>query len=134
MTMLIVTGYIHLAVHDVGAFVDDMATFAPAACARDGCLFFAVAPEEAATGPMLVAERWRDQAALDAHLAAEDTVAFVSRWGGRMGSDLAKFDASNQQPLLAPETSSANGRFEAEGFRLQDHPLSTQRGTSSQFA
>ena len=103
--MLIVTGYVHLALPDVSAFIDEMTTFAQAARSRAGCLFFAVAPEDAGTGRILVAERWRDQAALDAHLAAEDTVAFVLRWGGRMRRQLATFDASNQRPLTASQTS-----------------------------
>ncbi|MCB8837247.1 putative quinol monooxygenase [Aurantimonas sp. VKM B-3413] len=99
--MLIVNGYIHLAPSDVGQFVADMATFARTTRARDGCLFYAVAPDDPSTGRMLVAERWRDQAALDAHLSAYDTIAFVERWQGRMRSGLAKFDAGNERVLTA---------------------------------
>ena len=100
-TMLIVTGYIHLAPPDVEEFVADMATFARTTRAREGCLFYAVAPDDPGSGRMLVVERWRDQAALDAHLAAGDTAAFVERWQGRMTSDLAKFDAGNERALTA---------------------------------
>ena len=100
--MLIVIGHIHIAAADVAAFLDEMATFGDAARARDGCLFFAVAPEYSAVGRLVVAERWRDQTALDAHLAADDTAAFVARWGSRIKSDVVKFDAANERELMAP--------------------------------
>ncbi|MEX6506444.1 putative quinol monooxygenase [Jiella sp. M17.18] len=99
--MLVVIGHIHIEATDVAVFLAEMATFGEAARAHDGCLFFAVAPEDFAAGRMLVAERWRDQAALDNHLAAEDTAAFVARWGSRMKSDVVKFDAANERGLLA---------------------------------
>ncbi|WP_102960349.1 putative quinol monooxygenase [Mangrovicella endophytica] len=99
--MLIVTGYIHVAPSDAAAFLSEMAAFAEAARARDGCLFFAVAPEDIGEGRMLVAERWRDQAALTAHLGAEETAAFVARWQARMRDDIAKFDAANARTLMA---------------------------------
>lgn len=100
--MLIVTGHIQIAPSDVLSFTSDMVTFGDAARARDGCLFFAVAPDDPRTGRILVVERWRDQAALDAHLAADETAAFVSRWQGRMGDELAKFDALNERAIMAP--------------------------------
>ena len=99
--MLIVTGYIRLAPSDVAAFTNDMAAFARAAQARDGCLFFAVAPEAGEPGRILVTERWHDQAALTAHLTAKDTMAFVSRWRHRMTGEVAKYDAFNQRALDA---------------------------------
>ena len=99
--MLIVNGYIHLAPADIAAFVEDIAVFGRTARARDGCLFYAVAPDDMATGRMLVVERWRDQTALDAHLAADETASFVARWQDRMTASLAKFDALNERALLA---------------------------------
>ena len=48
--MLIVTGYIHLAPSDVEEFVADMATFARTTRAGEGCLFYAVAPDDPGTG------------------------------------------------------------------------------------
>ena len=100
--MLIIVGHIYIEPADVAAFRAEMATFGEAARARYGCQFFAVALSDSAAGRMLVAERWRDQAALDAHLAAEETTAFVARWGSRIKSDVAKFDAANERGLMAP--------------------------------
>lgn len=100
--MLIVIGYVHVPPADAAAFVEDIAAFARVARARDGCLFFALAPDGPQEGRMLVAERWRDQATLDAHLSAEDTAAFRARWQARMRSDVAKFDAANERALLDP--------------------------------
>jgi quinol monooxygenase YgiN len=100
--MLIVTGTIHLSPADLTAFLGDMTTFSSAARAHDGCLFFAVAPGDLQAGRLLVIERWRDQAALSAHLAAPDTKAFVAQWQERMRADLTKFDATNPRALMAP--------------------------------
>ncbi|RIY03675.1 antibiotic biosynthesis monooxygenase [Aureimonas flava] len=102
--MLILIGHIDVAPGDVEAFAADMAVFAPRARARDGCLFFGVAAEDPGTGRMLVAERWRDQAALDAHRGAADTIAFVARWGDRMRGDLKQFDVLEPEPTMASET------------------------------
>jgi quinol monooxygenase YgiN len=49
---------------------------------------------------MLVAERWRDQQSLTAHIQRKETVAFVQKWSGRMQSDVLKYDASNERSLL----------------------------------
>jgi len=100
--MLIVTGYIHLSPADLTAFLGDMATFSSTTRARDGCLFFAVAPDDPQNGRLLVVEHWRDQAALTAHLAADDTKAFVESWQGRMRADLTKLDAANARALMTP--------------------------------
>nr|WP_280528892.1 putative quinol monooxygenase [Aureimonas jatrophae] len=98
---MIVIGYLRVAPADARAFLGDMAAFARETRARDGCLFFALAPDGEAEGRMLVMERWRDQAALSAHLAAEGTVAFLARWQSRMTGEVETFDAANQRPLPA---------------------------------
>ena len=99
--MLIVTGHVDVAPSDVEAFVGDVSQLAAAARARQGCLSYHVAVEDAAQGRVLVAERWRDQAALSDHLQAADTLAFLARWHSRSAGRVLKFDAANERPLEA---------------------------------
>lgn len=98
--MVIVLGYIHLAPSDVGAFVADVQAVAPHTRAEPGCLFYAVAVDDASAGRVLVAERWQDQASLAAHLAADGTSAFLTRWAGRMTGDVLRYDAASGRPLV----------------------------------
>lgn len=98
--MLIVTGYMHVEPIDVAEFSVDIEALAIIARQRDGNLSYDVAVDDPLTGRMLVAERWRDQAALTAHLHAPDTVAFVGRWQGRMRGNIVKYDAMNERALM----------------------------------
>lgn len=98
--MIIVMGYITLHPSDVPGFIADMQHFAATTKAEDGCLFFSATVEAAAAGRILVAERWRDQAALTAHLAAPATEAFVKIWAGKMKGEVLKFDAANERELM----------------------------------
>lgn len=99
--MLIVTGYVHLDPADVERFATDIEALIDITRARDGCLFYAVALDDPLAGRMLAVERWRDQAALAAHLAAPETIAFIERWQGRMSGDVLKYDAANGRPLAS---------------------------------
>lgn len=99
--MLIVTGYVRLDPSDIREFATDVEVFARVTRARDGYLFYAVALDDPLAGRMLVVERWRDEAALTAHLEAPETVAFVGRWRGRMQGDVLKYDAANERQLVS---------------------------------
>lgn len=101
--MLIVTGYLRLSPTDVPQFADDIGALIDITRSRDGCLFYATALDDPRIGSMLVVERWRDQAALTAHLAAPETVAFVARWQGRMSGEVLKYDAANERPLVSDD-------------------------------
>lgn len=96
--MPILTGYIHVVPASVDAFTADIEALAPVTRAREGCLLYAVVPDDPSAGRMLVIERWRDQAALSNRLRASGTVVFVERRKGRMVAVL-KYDASNERVL-----------------------------------
>ncbi len=98
--MLIVTGYVRLAPADVGQFVADVEALIALTRARDGCLSYAIVLDDPRAGRMLAVERWRDQEALTAHLAAPESIAFVERWQGRMSGEVLKYDAANERPLV----------------------------------
>lgn len=97
--MLIVTGTIAVMPSDFAEFISDLRGLAGATRQRDGNLSYDAGILDARAGQILVAERWEDQAALTAHLDADDTKAFVQRWQARMRNDVRKFDAANERAL-----------------------------------
>ncbi|TYC65082.1 antibiotic biosynthesis monooxygenase [Stappia sp. BW2] len=97
--MLIVTGYMYVDPSDLAEFTADLASLAVATRQRSGNLSYDAAVDDAKAGRLLIAERWADQAALTAHLEAEDTEAFIVKWRGRMQGEIRKYDASNERGL-----------------------------------
>jgi quinol monooxygenase YgiN len=97
--MLIVTGYMNVDPADLVEFTSELKSLAAATRQRVGNISYDATLDDSEAGRLLVAERWADQAALTAHLEAEDTVAFVNRWRGRMRGDIRKYDASNEREL-----------------------------------
>ena len=97
--MLIIMGYMHVDPADMAEFYADLKHLAMATRQRQGNISYDAALDDPEAGRLLIAERWVDQAALTAHLEAEDTLAFVNRWQGRMRGDIRKCDASNEREL-----------------------------------
>lgn len=64
---------------------------------EDGCLDYEFALDEKDTGTVLVYERWRDQAALETHLAAPATAELLGAWADKIKLRVSKFDASNER-------------------------------------
>lgn len=99
--MLIVTGTMHVEPSDLKHFHADLLVLAVTVRQRGGNLSYDAAVDDPQAVRLLIAERWPDQAAPTAHLEAEETVAFVQRWQGRMHGDIRKYDASNERDLMA---------------------------------
>lgn len=97
--MIILMGYVHLDPSDVKEFLADIEVIGPGTRAEKGCLFYAVALDDARIGRMVVAERWQDQASLTAHLEGPQTASF-QRWMNRIKIDVLRYDASNERPLM----------------------------------
>lgn len=97
--MLIVTGYVQVDAADLADFVADLNALAIATRQRVGNISYDAAVDDPHAGRLMIAERWADQAALMAHLAAEDTTEFIARWSGRSQGDIRKYDASNERNL-----------------------------------
>jgi len=98
--MLIVAGYVYVDPAVLARFISDLQVLALTARQRAGNIRYDVAVENPQKGRLLVSEYWTDQLALTAHLDANDTVAFIRRWRGRMQSNIRKFDASNERKLM----------------------------------
>jgi quinol monooxygenase YgiN len=99
--MLIVTGYMYVEPSLVAEFVQDLQVLAIATRQRYGNLSYDAAVDDPLAGRLLIAERWRDQAALTAHLNATDTTAFVGRWGHTTRGEILKYDALCERGLMA---------------------------------
>ncbi|WP_339761532.1 putative quinol monooxygenase [uncultured Hoeflea sp.] len=97
--MLIVIGYMHVDPADLAEFSVDLKSLAAATRQREGNISYDAVLDNPGDSRLLIAERWADQAALTAHLEAEDTLAFVNHWQGRMRGDIRKYDAANERNL-----------------------------------
>lgn len=95
--MIILMGYLHLNPSDVEEFAADVQAVASSTRAEEGCLFYAATMEKTRPGNMLVVERWQDQEALTAHFGRQETVTFLKKWGGRIKSNILKYDASDER-------------------------------------
>lgn len=67
--------------------------------AEDGCLFYHMAVEDEADCVILAAEGWRDQAALDAHLALPSIAEFMAEFGGKVSMNVLMHDVSASRPM-----------------------------------
>lgn len=88
-------GTIDVTPADRDAFLADARTLAQAVRAEPGCLFHSLAPDIAPDGPMVLAQRWQDQAALDRHMARASTLAFREKWLGQVTMDVAAYPVNS---------------------------------------
>lgn len=99
--MIIVLGHIEIAPADRDEFLQDIKEINPANKTGSGCLSYAITIADPEVARMQVAERWQDQQSLSAHLARQETLAFIDKWSGRMQGEVLKYDATNERPLMA---------------------------------
>jgi quinol monooxygenase YgiN len=99
--MLIVTGTLTVPSEELSRFVAEFGDLATVTRQRDGNLSYDTAVLDAAGGRLLVAERWRDEGALAAHLRASETSEFQSRWVLHLRGDVRVYDAANERSLPA---------------------------------
>lgn len=98
--MLIITGHMHVDPADLAPFIADLKKLATETRKRPGCISYDAAVDDPHAARLLISERWADQAALSAHLQAADTIAFISRWSGKMRGDIRKYDACNERDIM----------------------------------
>jgi quinol monooxygenase YgiN len=98
--MIIVLGHVHIDPADMLQFREDIAALDPSRRPASGCLLYRVVQDDAASGRLLVIERWRDQPALTAHLHSQATGDFIRKWSGRMRGDVLKYDTENGRGLM----------------------------------
>lgn len=68
--------------------------------AEEGCISYAIALDDPATGQFSVAERWRDEPALREHLETPHVKKFIDQCGPMIQSmDAQLYDALNARPV-----------------------------------
>jgi quinol monooxygenase YgiN len=79
--MIIVMGHAKLAAGEIDRLKDDMAVQIAATQAEDGCMLYCFARDVLDPDTLIISERWRDQAALDAHFQSPHMAVFNEVFG-----------------------------------------------------
>lgn len=74
--MIIVMGHAQLAPREIERLQDAITAQLAATNAEEGCLHYSFARDVTNPDRLIVSERWRDQAAIDAHFASSHMAAF----------------------------------------------------------
>ncbi len=99
--MLLIMGTIRLPAERLPEALIAMERMVRGSRAEDGCIAYAYAQDVFEPGLIHVSERWRDQAALDAHFASEHLLAWRAQ-GPSLGigeRNLAIYTVSDVRPL-----------------------------------
>jgi quinol monooxygenase YgiN len=99
--MIIVMGRITLVPGAIDRLQPDIAALLGATHAEDGCETYTYARDVLDPDTLRVAERWRDEAALVAHLSAPHVAAFgpVLRAAGVVSIDFKAFDTDGERAM-----------------------------------
>lgn len=95
--MIILAGHLKTSPDLVEELAAALASLVPATLLEDGCLNYHFAIDDKAAGTILVYERWRDQDALNTHLALPAIGAVLGGWADRIEIAVRKFDADNER-------------------------------------
>ncbi|HXQ17342.1 MAG TPA: putative quinol monooxygenase [Caulobacteraceae bacterium] len=98
---LIVAGTVRVPPASLDGLRPHMATMVAASQAEDGCLDYNYAEDVTEPGLIRVFERWRDQAALDAHFKTPQMASWRAAWPSFGVSDrrLFAYEVASERPL-----------------------------------
>jgi quinol monooxygenase YgiN len=98
---LIVAGTVRAPPEHLEGLRPHMAAMMAASQAEDGCFAYNYAEDVTEPGLIRVFERWRDQAALDAHFATDHMARWRAVWPSFGVSDrrLFAYEVSSERPL-----------------------------------
>ncbi len=101
--MIFVQGTMNMQPDCIPEFVADVAAMRDKVLAEDGCGFYSLVIEDAATGLVNVIEQWRDDDALLVHFTMPWIAAFFAKYSPKMlASTVQIFDiAGEARPLPA---------------------------------
>lgn len=97
--MLMIAGHIRTDPSAARELADDLRAGVARTLKEDGCLAYSFALDDEAAGSVLVLERWRDEAALSAHLEAPEIADLLGKWHGRLTLEVSKYDLSNERGM-----------------------------------
>jgi quinol monooxygenase YgiN len=100
--MIIVQGYAQLQPGEFDRLMPELQAMVAATNAEEGCLLYNFARDVADPDILRISERWRDQAALDAHFATPHMATFNQAIAGAKVLDISvhAYDATNQRVLV----------------------------------
>lgn len=100
--MIIVTGEARFGAGEIERLKDDFAANIAATRAEDGCLAYCYAVDIADPNLLHISERWRDEAAVDAHMTAPHMGPFMAALGAAKIEALSvkAYRASDWKTLL----------------------------------
>jgi quinol monooxygenase YgiN len=102
--MIIVAGHIEFDTAHIDAIKADIRELEAISRAEDGCLYYAMAFDDVETGHVTVLERWRDEAALVAHLRTTGLRAFQQNNLGRARRfSIKQYKVSDGRDIVVPE-------------------------------
>lgn len=99
--MILIVGTVRLPADATERARPAMAAMLTASRAEDGCLTYAYAQDVLDPGLIHVVERWRDRAALDAHLRTAHMADWRAVWSdlGIGDRDLAMYETDDGRPI-----------------------------------
>jgi quinol monooxygenase YgiN len=100
--MIIVQGHAKLGPGEFDRLIPEMQAMVAATNAEDGCLLYSFARDVADPDTLHISERWRDQAALDAHFATPHMAVFNQAIAGAtlLGMSVKAYHASGERVLM----------------------------------
>jgi quinol monooxygenase YgiN len=103
--MIIVMGKIRMGDGEIDRLSSDMAIQMAATQAEDGCEQYVFSRDVTDANVLMISERWRDEAALGAHMVSPHMAVFNGVIGGsKIESIIVKsYEGSNQKTLMGAE-------------------------------
>jgi quinol monooxygenase YgiN len=100
--MVIIQGVVRISAADRDKFLAAASVMIPATRAEGGCIAYSYAEDALEPGLVHIVERWKDQAAVDAHLKTPHMAAFTASVSGLSMRDLkvVAYDAVNERVLV----------------------------------
>lgn len=97
--MIVITGQIFTDQETLPALHARLKALCEPSRGEDGCLFYHMGMEDAEKGVLMAMEGWRDQAALETHLAQPEIVRLLADFEGRFTNDVQVHEVSSSQKM-----------------------------------
>ncbi len=103
--MIIVMGHVRMGSGEIDRLKGEMATQMAATQAEDGCIQYEFSRLVTEPDTLIISEKWRDQAALDAHLQAPHMAVFNAVIGGAKveSINIKAIDGENMRQLIGSD-------------------------------
>jgi quinol monooxygenase YgiN len=99
--MLVLAGHLRTSPELIDALAATLRALVEPTLKEDGCLNYHFAIDDREAGTLLVYERWRDDAALAAHLAQPKVQGVLGSWAEKIDvSGVRKFDTANERGFM----------------------------------